>query len=164
MAWTGTLFVMGVKGETEKTGLAEQIDVVNCSMSISNHPQLDTKGWSSGRATASEFVFSLKGGSASVQLERLCAAGSTVDRVTLTELKSIGTDTNKLEVYKTTDFLNCKITSVGESSSDGGDTYNTVSIAYGEKKVDYKEQKTEKGTLSNAANYHYDFKKSELIA
>lgn len=162
MAWTAVLVVDGVKGETEKTGFTEHIDVMSCNMSIQNHSQLDTKGWSSGRATASEFSFTLKGGSAAVQLEKICAKGTTVNKVTLKELKSA--DDASLSIYKTTEFTDCHISMVSEASSDGGDTFNSVSLGYGEKKVDYKEQKTQGGALSNAANYHYDFKKSELIA
>lgn len=162
MAWTAVLLVDGVKGETEKTGFTEHIDVLNCSMSVVNTAQLDTSGWSSGRASASEFNFMLKGGSAAVQMEKLCANGTTVSKVILKELKSAADKT--LSIYKQTDFIDCKITMVTESASEGSDTVNSVSVAYGEKHVDYKEQKTSGGALSNAANYKFNFKKSEEIA
>ncbi len=162
MGWTGVLLVEGVKGETEKAEFKEHIDVMSCNMGITNHAQLDTSGWSSGRATASEFSFMLKGGSAAVQLESLCAKGATINKVTLKELKSANDAT--LSIFKTTEFTNCKVTHVQESASDGSDSMNSVGLAYGEKKVDYKEQKTEGGTMSNAANYHFDFKQSKSIA
>lgn len=162
MGMTALLEVDGVKGETQKEGFANHIDVPNYSMSVSNNPQLTGNGWSSGKAHASPFSFSLNEGTSSTKLEELVANGTTVAKVTLKLCKTVGND--QLEVYKTVEFTDCKITSFSESGHEGGDPNNMVSIEYGAKKVEYSEQSTSGGTLANAANYGWDFKKDSKLA
>lgn len=161
MAFTAHLLVADVKGESEHEGYAEHIDVFSYSMGVSNNPSWSGGGWSSGQATASDFTFMLGEGASSTKLEELVANGATVPTVTLKLSKSIGTD--KLEEYKTVEFIDCKITNFSESA--GGDLpMNSVSIAYGTKKVNYKAQATAGGELTNAANYGWDFKKNAKAA
>lgn len=161
MAFTAHLLVENVKGESEHEGYAEHIDVMSYSMGVSNSPSWSGGGWSSGQATASDFSFMLAEGASSTKLEELVANGATVGKVTLKLSKSIGTD--KLEEYKTVEFIDCKITSFQESA--GGDLpMNSVAVAYGTKKVNYKGQATAGGDLTNAANYGWDFKKNAKAA
>ena len=161
MAFTAHLLVDGVKGESEHEGFAEHIDVVSYSMGVMNSPSWSGGGWSSGQATASDFSFMLNEGASSTKLEELTANGTTVKKVTLKLSKSVGTD--KLELYKTVEFIDCKISSFQESAG-GSEPMNSVTIAYGTKKGEYKAQKTEGGDLQVAATYGWDFKKNAKAA
>jgi type VI protein secretion system component Hcp len=161
MAFTAHLLVDGVKGESEHEGYAEHIDVMSYAMSVNNTPSWAGGGWSSGHASASEFSFMLNEGASSTKLEELVANGATVGKVTLKLSKSTGGD--KLEEYKTVEFIDCKITLFSEAASSEV-PMNNVSIAYGTKKVNYKGQATAGGQLTNAANYGWDFKKNAKAA
>ena len=155
MAFSGHLKVDGITGESQDEGYTGQIDVLHYSMGVSNPPSMLGGGFSAGKATASDFNFSLAQGSSSTFLEKFCASGKHIDNVVLTLAKSIGDA--KLEDFLTVTFTDCFISSSQEGA--GGDVpMDSVSIAYSQKKVEYKGQKTADGSLSNAANYGWDFK------
>lgn len=161
MAFSGHLKVDGIEGESMDKGYDGQIDVLHYSMGVSNPPSMLGGGFSAGKATASDFNFSLAQGRSSTKLEEFCASGKHVDNVVLTLAKSIGDE--QLQDYMTVTFTDCFISSSQEGA--GGDVpMDSVSIAYSQKKVEYKEQKTAGGSLENAASYGWDFKANAKLA
>ncbi|MEP7076119.1 MAG: type VI secretion system tube protein Hcp [Acidobacteriota bacterium] len=161
MAFSGHLLVNGIKGESTDDGYTDHIDVLHYSMGVSNPPSMLGGGFSAGKATPSDFSFSLAQGSSSCNLEWFCTSGKHVDSVTLKLAKSIGDDA--LKDYMTVTFTDCFISSHQEGA--GGDVpINSVSIAYSQKKVDYSGQATAGGALTNAASFGWDFKKNAKMA
>jgi len=155
MAFSGHLLVDGIEGESSDQGYTNHIDVLHYSMGVSNPPSMLGGGFSAGKATASDFNFSLAQGRSSTKLEEFCVSGKHIDTVTLKLSKSIGEDA--LQEYMTVTFTDCFISSSQEGA--GGDVpMDSVSIAYSQKKVEYKEQKTAGGSLTLAASYGWDFK------
>ncbi|MEP6848459.1 MAG: type VI secretion system tube protein Hcp [Acidobacteriota bacterium] len=162
MAFSGQLLVNGIDGESQVEGFDKHIDVLHYSMGVSNPPSMLGGGFSAGKATASDFSFSLAQGSSSTKLEEFCVSGKHIDTVTLKLSKSIG-DPQTMQEYMTVTFTDCFISSAQEGA--GGDVpIDSVSIAYSQKKVEYKEQKTSGGALTLAASYGWDFKKNAKAA
>lgn len=155
MSFSAHLLVDGIEGESEHAGYTNHIDVLNYSMSVSNPPNMAGGGFSAGKADASDFHFMLAQGKSSTKCEEFCATGKHVDTVTLKLSKTQGDET--LQDFYTVTFTDCFISSHSESGS-GDAPINSVSIAYSEKKVEYKEQKTKGGQLTLAASYTRNFK------
>lgn len=161
MAFSGHLLIDGIEGESADKGYEKHVDVLHYNMGVSNPPNMLGGGFSAGKATAQDFSFSLAQGRSSTKMEEFCASGKHIDSVILKLSKSIGDEA--LADYLTVTFTDCYISGVQEGA--GSEVpIDSVGIAYSQKKVEYKEQKTAGGALTLAASYGWDFKANAKLA
>lgn len=157
MAQTGHLIVKGIDGESTHEGYKNHMDIMSYQKSVSNPPSLTGGGFSSGRPTTSDFSFTIAKGKSSTNLEAFCLNGTHVPEATFKLSKTIGDKT--LQDYMVYTFTDCFISSVSDSGHEAdNDSYNNVSLAFSKVKIEYKEQATAGGQLTNAASLEYDFK------
>jgi len=163
MASSIHLLIDGIEGESQDSGHPGEIDITNYHFAISSPASTSGGGFSAGKATASEFSFSMYRGKSTAKLMELANKGTHVPTITLKISKTTGAD--KVEVYNTIVFTDCLFTMVGFASSEGDPTpMDSLSFAFAKMDFVYKAQKTAGGTLEVAGTTGWNYKANEKAA
>jgi type VI secretion system secreted protein Hcp len=144
-----------IKGESPDDKHKDEIEVLSISWGLSNSGSMaHGTGGGEGKASFSDLSFMHTVDKASPVLMQACALGTHLKDGTITHRKS-GKGQQEYLIVKMNDII---ITSVQNSgSSGGGDTTESVSLAFGKVVVEYKPQKPD-GSLDAGIFFKYDLK------
>jgi type VI secretion system secreted protein Hcp len=144
-----------IKGESLDDKHKDEIEVLSISWGVSNSGSMGHgSGGGEGKASFSDLSFMHTVDKASPVLLQNCATGVHIKEATITHRKS-GKGQQEYLVIKMNDVI---VTSVQQSgSSGGGDTTESVSIAFAKVSLEYKPQKPD-GSLDAGSFFKYDIK------
>lgn len=148
-----------VVGESTADGMAGAFEIYSFSWGASNPVTIGSGsgGLAGGKVSISSFNVMKKSEAASATLFGACCAGQHYAAITVTMRKATGTSggQQKFLVYS---FSNCMIESIQWSGSSGGDDSPTesISIAFGQVKIEYFKQGAKEGTLASAGTASWD--------
>ena len=144
-----------IKGESLDDKHKDEIEVLSWSWGVSNAGAIKgASGAGAHKASFHDLSFTHKIDKASPVLMQACALGTHLKDATITHRKS-GKGQQEYLIVKMNDII---ITSVQNSgSSGGGDTTESVSLAFGKVVIEYKPQKAD-GSLDAGIHFKYDLK------
>jgi type VI secretion system secreted protein Hcp len=144
-----------IKGESLDDKHKDEIEVLSISWGVSNSGSMGHGGGGGeGKASFSDLSFMHNVDKASPVLMQSCATGVHLKEATITHRKS-GKGQQEYLIVKMNDVI---ITSVQNSgSSGGGDTTESVSMAFAKVSLEYKPQKPD-GSLDAGIFFKYDLK------
>jgi len=144
-----------IKGESLDDKHKDEIEVLSISWGVSNSGSMaHGSGGGEGKASFSDLSFMHNVDKASPVLMQNCATGVHIKEATITHRKS-GKGQQEYLIVKLNDVI---VTSVQNSgSSGGGDTTESVSIAFAKVSLEYKPQKPD-GSLDAGVFFKYDLK------
>jgi type VI secretion system secreted protein Hcp len=144
-----------IKGESLDDKHKDEIEVLSISWGVSNSGSMaHGSGGGEGKASFSDLSFMHNVDKASPVLMQNCATGVHIKEATITHRKS-GKGQQEYLIVKLNDVI---VTSVQNSgSSGGGDTTESVSLAFAKVVVEYKPQKAD-GSLDAGVFFKYDLK------
>jgi type VI secretion system secreted protein Hcp len=144
-----------IKGESLDDKHKDEIEVLSISWGVSNSGSMGHGGGGGeGKASFSDLSFMHSVDKASPVLMQSCATGVHLKEATITHRKS-GKGQQEYLIVKMNDVI---ITSVQNSgSSGGGDTTESVSMAFAKVSLEYKPQKPD-GSLDAGIFFKYDLK------
>jgi len=144
-----------IKGESLDDKHKDEIEVLSISWGVSNSGSMSHgSGGGEGKASFSDLSFMHTVDKASPVLLTNCATGVHIKEATITNRKA-GKGQQEYLVIKMNDVI---VTSVQQSgSSGGGDTTESVSIAFAKVSLEYKPQKPD-GSLDAGVFFKYDIK------
>ena len=148
--WDAWLELDGVKGESQRKGHEEQIEVLSFSWGGNNPASVGHgSGGGAGKVALSDFSIMKMTDATSTDLFQKMCSGKHYPKATLTMYKAGGDEA--LDYLKYT-FEELFVTSINWSGSQGGDAIPTesVSFAFGKVTMDYKIQNPDgsaKGTV-----------------
>ncbi len=150
------LLLQGVTGETEASGLTNNIELESWSWGASNPASLGGKGLAAGKPSLSDLQCSFGLEAASFQIIKNLVTGKVVPTATFTGRKTGGDA--KPYVYLVITLTNCFISSFSTGGGSSGLPSASMSIAYETIKYQYYTQKTADGTVTSAGTATYDIK------
>ena len=144
-----------IKGESLDAKHKDEIEVLSYSWGVTNAGHVGGgAGGGAGKATFQDLAFHHGIDKASPRLFAACATGEHIKEATITHRKS-GKGQQEYLIVKLNDVI---VTSVQNSgSSGGGDTTESVSIAFAKVSLEYKPQKPD-GSLDAGVFFKYDLK------
>jgi type VI secretion system secreted protein Hcp len=144
-----------IKGESLDDKHKDEIEVLSLSWGVSNSGSMGHgSGGGEGKASFSDLSFMHTVDKASPVLMQNCATGVHLKEATITHRKS-GKGQQEYLIVKLNDVI---VTSVQNSgSSGGGDTTESVSLAFAKVNIEYKPQKAD-GSLDAGVFFKYDLK------
>jgi len=144
-----------IKGESLDDKHKDEIEVLSISWGVSNSGSMaHGSGGGEGKASFSDLSFMHNVDKASPVLMQNCATGVHIKEATITHRKS-GKGQQEYLIVKLNDVI---VTSVQNSGlSGGGDTTESVSIAFAKVSLEYKPQKPD-GSLDAGIFFKYDLK------
>lgn len=148
--WDAYLTVDGVKGESQRAGHQEEIEVISFDFSASNPSSVGIgKGGGVGTVNLSSFNFMKKTDAASADLFKKCCSGKHFPKAKLTLYKA-GGDGGPLD-YLTYEFEEVYVDNINWSGSEGSDgiPLEQVSFSFGKVVVTYNQQ-DEKGAKAGS--------------
>lgn len=146
-AQTGSTFryflsVNGIKGESQE--MADAFDVQSFSFGVNIPIDMTTTGrWTSGRASFQDLSLSIFAGKASPELFQAAATGKQIDTATLTGITDLP-DGRRVEMVYTLGEL--FVNGYQSGGSNGGSTFDNISIAYARIKFEYRVPNPNGGT------------------
>ena len=156
------LKIKGVDGESTDEKHKGEIELLSFSFGATNHVSIGSAsgGAGAGRVAMSEFNFQKKIDKASAVLLQSCCTGAHFDTVTLTCRKA----GKEQQQFLTIEFSTVFVSSVQYSGSAGSDVLpsDSVSLAFGKIKFEYKEQKPD-GSLGGAIIGGWDLIKNVKV-
>lgn len=153
MASDAYLLIDGVTGESQATGMTNNIELDSFSFGASNPADVGGKGLSAGKCSLSDFSCTFGVDQASYQILKALYTGQHVPTCTF-QLRESGGGANPYTYLKVI-MTNCYITSDSIGGGASGKPSQSMSIAYEKIEYDYYTQDTSTGavTLAGAATY-----------
>ncbi len=147
-----------VKGESERDGFKEDIEIQSFSWGVGNSGTTHSGGGSSGGTPhVADISLSLNEGKASPKLMMHSLIGTHFDKAELFFLKTTGE--NKHAIYRTITLRDMIITSYSTGGSAGGGmNHESMSLNFAKFTDDYKAQDA-KGVLKAVGAETFDIKK-----
>jgi type VI secretion system secreted protein Hcp len=142
-----------IKGESLDDKHKDEIEVLSWSWGVTNGLTFAGTGAGQGKATFHDLSFTHKIDKASPKLMQACATGVHLKEATITHRKA-GKGQQEFLVIKMNDVI---VTAMGDSDSSGGQSVETVSLAFAKVNVEYKPQKPD-GSLDAGIHFKYDLK------
>ena len=143
-----------IKGESLDDKHKDEIEVLSFSWGVANAPNVGAGGAGAGKATFRDLSFTHTIDKASPSLLQACATGTHLKEATITHRKA-GKGQQEYLIVKLNDVI---VTSVQNSgSSGGGETTESVSLAFAKVSLEYKPQKPD-GSLDAGVFFKYDLK------
>jgi type VI secretion system secreted protein Hcp len=142
-----------IKGESLDDKHKDEIEVLSWSWGVTNGLAVAGTGAGQGRASFHDLSFTHKIDKASPVLMQACATGVHLKDATITHRKA-GKGQQDFLVIKMNDVI---ITAMGDSDTSGGQSVETVSLAFAKVNVEYKPQKPD-GSLDAGIHFKYDLK------
>jgi len=144
-----------IKGELLDDKHKDEIEVLSISWGVSNLGSMGHGGGGGeGKASFSDLSFMHTVDKASPVLMQSCATGVHLKEATITHRKS-GKGQQEYLIVKMNDVIVTSVQSSG--SSGGGDTTESVSLAFAKVVLEYKPQKPD-GSLDAGIFFKYDLK------
>lgn len=151
-----------VVGESTAEGMEGAFEIYSFSWGASNPVTIGSTagGLAGGKVSISSFNVMKKTEAASALLFNACCTGQHYAAITVTMRKATGSDGGQQPFLRYT-FTNCMVESIQWSGSSGGDDSPTesISIAFGQVKIEYMKQGAKKGTLEAAGTATWDLTK-----
>jgi len=153
MASDAYLLIDGVTGESQATGMTNNIELDSFSFGASNPADVGGKGLSAGKCSLSDFSCTFGVDQASYQILKALYTGQHIATCTF-QLRESGGGANPYTYLKVI-MTNCYITSDSIGGGSTGKPSQSMSIAYEKIEYDYFTQDTSTGavTLAGAATY-----------
>ena len=150
------LLINGVTGESQASGMTNNIELDSWNFGASNPASLGGKGLAAGKASFSDFTCSFSLDSASYQILKNLAQGTHIATATFTGRKTGGgaTPYNYLVVTMT----NCFVSGFSTGGGSSGIPSASLSLAYETIQYQYYTQDTASGSVSLAGQAQYDIK------
>jgi len=153
------LKIDGVKGESQASDMADNIDLESWSFGATNAASLGGKGLAAGKASFADFSFSFSLEACSYQLLKNLAEGTHIKNAVFTGRKTGGK--GKPVPYLVITMTHCYVTNFSTGGGSTGVPSASVTLAYEEIKFEYKTQDTATGATTTAGTATYDIKKVE---
>ena len=148
--WDAYLTVDGVKGESQRAGHEEEIEIISFDFSAANPSSVGTgRGGGVGAVNLSSFNFMKKTDASSTDLFKHCCSGKHFPKAKLTLYKA-GGDGGALD-YLTYEFEEVYVDQIQWSGAEGSDgiPMESVSFSFGKVVVTYNQQ-DEKGSKAGS--------------
>jgi type VI protein secretion system component Hcp len=158
MATDAYLLIDGVTGESQATGMTNNIELDSFSFGASNSADIGGKGLSGGKCSLSDFSFTCAVDQASYQILNNLYMGKPVATCTFSLRKSTGA-TNPY-TYLSVIMTNCYVTSNSIGGGGVGMPTQSVSIAYEQINYQYYTQDSASGSVTLAGNAQYSITKT----
>jgi type VI secretion system secreted protein Hcp len=142
-----------IKGESLDDKHKDEIEVLSWSWGVTNDLTVAGTGAGQSRASFHDLSFTHKIDKASPKLMQACATGVHLKEATITHRKA-GKGQQEFLVIKMNDVI---VTAMGDSDSSGGQSVETVSLAFAKVNVEYKPQKPD-GSFDAGVHFKYDLK------
>lgn len=142
-----------IKGESLDDKHKDEIEVLSWSWGVTNAVALAGSGAGQGKANFRDLSFTHKIDKASPVLMQACATGVHLKEATITHRKA-GKGQQEFLVIKMNDVI---VTAIMDDDSSGGESAETVSLAFAKIDVAYRPQKAD-GSLDAGIHFKYDLK------
>ena len=142
-----------IKGESLDDKHKDEIEVLSWSWGVTNAVALAGSGAGQGKANFRDLSFTHKIDKASPVLMQTCATGVHLKEATITHRKA-GKGQQEFLVIKMNDVI---VTAIMDDDSSGGESAETVSLAFAKIDVAYRPQKAD-GSLDAGIHFKYDLK------
>lgn len=142
-----------IKGESLDDKHKDEIEVLSWSWGVTNAVALAGSGAGQGKANFRDLSFTHKIDKASPVLMQACATGVHLKEATITHRKA-GKGQQEFLVIKMNDVI---VTAIMDDDSSGGESAETVSLAFAKIDVAYRPQKPD-GSLDAGIHFKYDLK------
>jgi type VI secretion system secreted protein Hcp len=150
------LLIAGVNGESQASGMTNNIELDSWNFGASSPADLGGKGLAAGKPSFSDFTCSFSLDSSSYQILKDLCEGTHVASATFTGRKTGGgaTPYNYLLVTLT----NCFVTGFSTGGGSSGTPSASLSLAYEKIQYQYFTQDTASGSVTQAGQAQYDIK------
>lgn len=160
MASMDHLLIEGIPGESKDVGHDNELDILSYSFGLSNPSSPLGGGLGTGKATPGDFSFVIMRGKSHPKLIEALNKGTHIPTMTLKCSKTTGADNP--EVYETFTFSDVMVNGYSVSSGGDGNAMENITTSFAELKIEYKEQKTDGGTLEVAATTGWNYKENQF--
>jgi len=148
------LLVAGVNGESQATGMTNNIELDSWSWGASAPSDIGNKGMSAGKPHLSDFTCSFSLESASFQLIAALTKGTHIASATFTGRKTGGSGNPYAFLVIT--MTNCFVTAFSTGGGSSGTPSASLSISYEQIQYQYYTQDTSAGTVTLAGQATYN--------
>jgi type VI secretion system secreted protein Hcp len=146
-----------IKGESLDSKHKDEIEVLSWSWGVSNSGSMaHGGGGGEGKANFQELSLTHKIDKATPVLLKGCATGVHIKEATISHRKA-GKGQQEFLIIKMSDVI---ITSVSHGDSAGGDSMESVSLAFSKVDLEYKPQKAD-GSYDAGIHFKYDIKSNK---
>jgi len=150
------VLLAGVNGESQASGMTNNIELDSWSWGASNPTSLGGKGLAAGKPSLASFNCSFSLEAASFQLIMNLVQGTVVATTTFTGRKTGGGGTPY--TYLVITMTNCFIEAFSTGGGSSGNPPASLSIAYEKINYQYYTQDTASGSVTLAGQATYDIK------
>ena len=154
MASDAYLLIDGVTGESQATGMTNNIELDSFSFGASNPADVGGKGLSAGKCSLSDFTCTFGVDQASYQILKALYTGQVIPTCTFA-LRESGGGANPY-IYLQVIMTNCYFTGDSIGGGSSGKPSQSMSIAYEKIEYDYFTQDTTNGSVTKAGAATYD--------
>jgi len=158
MATDAYLLMDSITGESQATGMTNNIELDSFSFGASNAADIGGKGLSGGKCSLSDFSFTCAVDQASYQILKALYNGTPLGTCTFSLRKSTGA-TNPY-TYLSVVMTNCYVTSNSIGGGGVGPPTQSVSIAYEQINYQYYTQDSSSGAVQQAGAATYSIVKT----
>ncbi|MBV8454301.1 MAG: type VI secretion system tube protein Hcp [Deltaproteobacteria bacterium] len=155
------LDIDGIQGESEDAAHKNKIQVMSFSWGASQAGRFGwTLGGSSGKASFTDFSFTMQTSKATTKLIQACASGKHIAEAKLYCRKSTGD--GGPQDYMIWTMKPVIVSSYNTGGSSGAEIpIDSVSLNYGAVSIEYKTQGDKAGTLTTAGTFKWDVTKNK---